>query len=805
MWYLALLALPLALGLFFLGRTWLGWVLPLGWLLFLWWCAGPSGAGQVFFFLSATVFGLAALLGGVPSLRASLLTRQIFPMIKKILPVMSETEKIAIEAGSVWLEAEYFSGKPNWKRILDFTPTPLTPAEQAFLDGPCERACQILNEWEALQRGDLSEELWAWIKSEGFLGMIIPTSYGGLGFSAGAHSAVIAKLASCSVPLTVTVMVPNSLGPAELLLHYGTEEQKDHYLPRLASGEEIPCFALTEPGAGSDAGAMESTGVIVEAEFEGKRQLCIKLNWDKRYITLAPVATVLGMAFKLSDPDKLHSEREDFGITCALIPSNLPGITIGERHNPLGAAFMNGPTQGVDVIVPLDFIIGGAENAGQGWLMLMQSLSAGRGISLPSMATGAAQLATRTVGAYASVRKQFSTAIGKFEGIETPMARIAGLTYAAESVRVLTAGAVDAGEKPAVASAIVKCYMTEAMRSVTNDAMDIVGGAGISLGPRNILASGYMALPVGITVEGANILTRCMIIFGQGAIRCHPWVQSELSAAEANDVPAFDRALFGHVGFVFTNMARSLVHGLTCARLASAGDSGPAAGYYRKIERLSASFALLGDVAMGTLGGALKRKENITGRLADCAAWMYIAGAALKRFKTEGSRRDHLPALAWVCEHGIFEAEQALDGVLRNLPQRAAAIALRPIVFPFGRRAQAPSDRLCHTLAQAILDGGSLREDLTAGMHIPGGDELGLGFLESALVQVVEADGIHKKMRAAVRSKSLEKRPKDTLIERALAAKVIDEAELATLKRADEARRKAIAVDSFAPESMKHA
>ncbi len=482
MWYLALLALPLALGLFFLGRNWLGWVAPLVWWLFLWWSQGDGEGAQGLFLVVATLVGAAALVGGVPSLRTMLITRPLFPMIKKILPVMSETEKIAIDAGTVWLEAEYFSGKPNWKRIQDFKPTALTEAEQAFLDGPCERACQILNEWETLQRGDLSDELWDWIKQEGFLGMIIPTSYGGLGFSASAHSAVIAKLASCSVPLTVTVMVPNSLGPAELLLHYGTEEQKDHYLPRLASGEEIPCFALTEPGAGSDAGAMESTGVIVEAEFEGKRQLCIKLNWDKRYITLAPVATVLGMAFKLSDPDGLYSERKDFGITCALIPSSLPGITIGERHNPLGAAFMNGPTQGQDVIVPMDFIIGGPENAGRGWLMLMQSLSAGRGISLPSMATGAAQLAARTAGAYASVRKQFSTAIGKFEGIEERLAPIAGMTYLMGAARWLTAGAIDAGEKPAVITAICKAYLTEGMRDIVNHGMDVIGGAGISRG-----------------------------------------------------------------------------------------------------------------------------------------------------------------------------------------------------------------------------------------------------------------------------------------------------------------------------------
>ncbi len=795
MWTFVLVALVLALGLYYAGKTWLGWVVPVAVLYAGWWNTGVSTAA--FFVPSALVLGLVAVIGGVPRLRRDWVSRFLLPKIAPILPVMSETERIAIEAGTVWWEAEFFTGRPDWSKLLNFHPTPLTADEQAFLDGPCNTVCEMVNEWETNRDGDLSAEVWAYLKEQGFLGMIIPKQYGGLGFSAGAHSAVVAKLASRSVPLTVTVMVPNSLGPAELLLHYGTQEQRDHYLPRLASGEDIPCFALTEPGAGSDAGAMTSNGVVCEGTFNGKKVLGMRLNWDKRYITLAPVATVLGLAFKLRDPDHLIGETEELGITCALIPVDVQNIEIGERHSPLGMAFMNGPTQGNDVFVPLDYIIGGRENAGKGWLMLMQSLSAGRGISLPSMAAGAARLATRTVGAYTTVRKQFSTAIGKFEGIETPMARIAGLTYAMDAARRMTSGAVDHGEKPAVASAIVKCYLTEAMRQATNDAMDIVGGAGISLGPRNILGSGYAALPIGITVEGANILTRSMIIFGQGAIRCHPFVQDEMKGAFERDVETFDRAFFGHVGFVFTNVARSFVLGLTDGVFAAAPMAGPQAKYYRRLTRMSAAFSLMADTAMGTLGGSLKRKEALTGRLSDVLAWMFIASTALKRYHDEGSKTADFPVLSWVCEHALHEAQEAYDGVLRNLPLRPAAWILRPLVFPFGRRWAAPSDRLSHQVAKAIQNGGELREELTVGMYVPDADELGLGLLEASLVKVVAANEVHAKIQAAVKEKRLDKRPKATLVERALETGIITGDEKARVDAAEEARRQAVAVDSF--------
>ena len=799
MWFFDLIALALGLGLFFAGRTWLGWVLPMATLFAGWWVTGVT---TPFLFLFSTgLFALVAVITGVRPLRRDLLSRYVLPRMAPMLPRMSDTEKIAIEAGTVWWEAEFFTGRPNWRRLLNFQPKGLSAREQAFLDGPCEEVARMVSDWEVNRDGDLSTEVWKFIKSAGFMGMIIPEEYGGLGFSAAAHSQVVQKLASRCTALTVTVMVPNSLGPAELLLHYGTKEQKDHYLPRLARGEDVPCFALTEPNAGSDAGALQSTGVVCQGTFEGEEVLGMRLNWNKRYITLAPVATVLGLAFKLFDPDRLLGDKEELDITCALIPTSVPGIEIGERHDPLGVAFLNGPTQGKDVFVPLDFIIGGRRMAGQGWMMLMQSLSAGRGISLPSMATGAAKLAARVTGAYGTVRKQFNTPIGRFEGIQEPLARIAGLTYVMDAARRLTAGAVDEGQKPAVASAIAKCYLTEGMRRVTNDAMDVVGGAGICLGPRNVLGGSYAALPIGITVEGANILTRSMIIFGQGAIRCHPFVQDEMKGAFEEDVVLFDRSFFGHVGFIFQNAARALLLGLTNSVLAFVPINGPQAVYYRRLTRASAAFALLADAAMGTLGGALKRKEAITGRLSDALAWMFLASTALKRYHDDGSKERDLATLRWVCEHALHEVQVALDGVLRNLPLRPAAWILHALIFPFGQRWRVPSDSLVERVARGLLDGGALREHLTRGIFLPPHDELGLGLLEGTLEKVVRAQEVHTRIRTAVRDRRLEKKPKATLVERALEAKLISEADRALVEEAEAARQGAIAVDSFSPRA----
>ena len=795
MTFFVLAAVVAAFVLFYVGRAWWAWVVP-GALLFVGWWRNEPSMPFVFLF-GAGLFALVAMLTGLKGVRREFLTARILPRIAPILPKMSDTEKVAIEAGTVGWEAEFFTGRPNWRRLLNFHPKELSKAEQAFLDGPCEKVCNMLTDWEVNQSGDLPKEAWEFIKHQGFMGMIIPAEFGGLGFSAAAHSEVVRKLASRSVALAVTVMVPNSLGPAELLLHYGTEDQKKHYLPRLAKGEEIPCFALTEPHAGSDAGSMRSKGVVCEGTFNGKKVLGMRLDWDKRYITLAPVATVIGLAFRMYDPDKLLGDKEDLGITCALIPADLPGIDIGERHDPLGVAFMNGPTRGKGVFVPLDFIIGGKDMAGRGWLMLMQSLAAGRGISLPSMSSGAAMLATRTVGAYAAVRQQFGMEIGRFEGIEQPLARVAGLTYLMDATRRLTTGAVDAGEKPSVASAIAKCYLTEGMRQTVNDAMDIVGGAGICLGPRNVLGGGYSALPIGITVEGANILTRSMIIFGQGAIRCHPFVQDEMRGAFEKDVARFDSAFFGHVGFVFQNVARTLWLALTDGAFASTPVQGPAARYYRRSTRLSAAFALASDVAMGTLGGALKRKEALTGRLADIHAWLYLASAALKRFHDEGSKERDLPFLRWACEHAHHQAQEAFLGFLDNLPLRPAAFGLRLLAFPFGRSFKAPGDGLVHRVARALTEGEGVRDQLTRGIFIPARDEMGLGTLEAAFEATSRAAAVHKKIQLALKDKKLEKRPTETLLERAVGASVITASERSQIEEAERARALAIAVDSF--------
>jgi acyl-CoA dehydrogenase len=631
--------------------------------------------------------------------------------------------------------------------------------------------------------------------------MIIPEEYGGLGFSALAHSAVITKLSSRSVTAAVTAMVPNSLGPAELLLHYGTPQQKQHYLPRLASGEEVPCFALTEPEAGSDATAQRSEGIVCRGTFEGREVVGMRLHWSKRYITLAPVATVLGLAFRLRDPDHILGDTEDLGITCALLPVRLPGVKIGERHDPLGIPFMNGPTFGTDVFAPLDFIIGGPTMAGKGWRMLMDCLAAGRGISLPSLSVGASQLAARATSAYANVREQFGLPIGKFEGIEEPLARIGGLTYAMDSARKLTLGAIDEGQKPAVISAIVKRYLTEGMRSVVNDAMDIQAGAAISRGPRNILAAAYAAVPVGITVEGANILTRTLIIYGQGAIRCHPYVQKEIAAVAARDVAALDAAFFGHVGHVFGTALRAFGLALTGGALAGTPAPGRVGALFRPLARYSAAFALVSDFAMATLGGALKRKESLSGRLADALAWMYLYSAALKRYVDDGQPKSDWPYVRWTAAYASWQIEAALEGVLDNLPNRLAAWKLGVLIFPFGARRRAPSDRLSVAVARSLLTDPEARDRLTADIYMPRPDEPGMGRLEAAYRKVVAAAPADRKVRDAVRAKRLKHAEGCDLFEEAARTGVITEAERKLLCEADTARRDVIQVDAFASEA----
>ena len=737
------------------------------------------------------------LVFAVPAVRRRLVSPILLKLMTGYVPRVSDTEKLALEAGTVWWDRDLFSGRPDWGKLIDFRPRELTPAERAFLDGPVNHLCAMVDDWQARRDGDLPPAAWEYMKEQRFFGMIIPESFGGLGFSAVAHSAVITRLSTRSVAAAVTVMVPNSLGPAELLLHYGTDEQKRRYLPRLASGEEIPCFALTEPLAGSDAASGRSVGVICRSVWEGRETLGMRLEWDKRYATLAPVATVIGLAFKLHDPDHLLGDRDDLGITCALVPAHLPGVEIGERHDPLGVPFLNGPTRGHDVFVPLDAIIGGPEMAGQGWRMLMDSLAAGRSISLPALASGAAQVSARVTGAYATVREQFGMSIGGFEGVEEKLGPIGGYTYLMDAARTLTAAAVDAGEKPSVLSAVAKAYMTEFMRVVVNDAMDVTAGAGISRGPRNTLAGGYTALPIGITVEGANILTRSLIIFGQGAIRCHPWVLEEMHAVEARDVARFDRAFFGHVAFTVSNKWRSIFHGLTGARFARPAFGGPLRPHFGYFTRLSASFTFLADICMGSLGGSLKRHEMVSGRMADALAWMYFGSAALKRFVNDGCPPTDLPLARYAGEKALHETESALRGVLDNFPRPWIGRMLRPVLFPLGARHPAPSDRRVREAARCLVNGAQGRLRLTPDVFIPPGDEPGLGSLETALACVLAAQPIEVKLREAARAKRIRRASRLEMVTEALSAGIISEEEARRVREADATREEAVQVDAF--------
>ncbi len=797
---LVLGCLLLALVLLYLGRGFWAWALPAAILIAYWTWAGSSSSTS--FRITAGVAFLVALFLGLPQVRRMVVTPTLLKMLARIFPRLSETERIALEAGTVWWDAELFSGDPDWKRIVEFVPLPLSDKERKFLAGPCTQLCAMADDYAIRQQGDLPREMWDFIKRERFMGMIIPEEFGGLGFSATAHSSVVAMLSSRSVTTSVTVMVPNSLGPAELLLHYGTEEQKRHYLPRLAGGDEVPCFALTEPHAGSDAGGMTSFGIVKRGTFEGREVIGIELTWNKRYITLAPIATVLGLAFRLHDPEKILGGAEDLGITCALIPTSTKGVELGHRHDPLGVPFQNGPTRGRQVFVPVDWIIGGPKMAGQGWRMLMESLSAGRSISLPANSTGGAQLCARTIGAYGSIREQFNLPIGRFEGVEAAVARIAGTLYWMNAVRTCTAGAVDAGEKPAVISAIAKCWTTEAMRRVVDDAMDVCGGAGISRGPRNILCAAYQAVPVGITVEGANILTRTMIVFGQGAIRCHPFALKEIESANAKDVKAFDDAFFGHVNFVATNVARSLVLGLTGGAFASVPVGGRAGKVLKKLTRSSASFALLADAAMGTLGGNLKRKEMITGRLADALAWMYICAATVNRYVADGQKRDHA-LFEWATDEALYQVQQALRGVLDNLPNRPTATLLRPFVFPLGASLRPPSDRTSAACARALLDGGETRVRLTPDMYVPGADDPGLGRLERALHLTLSVEPLRKKLRDAQKSRLLPKDGENEILDEAVKKNILSNAERDRVLEAWSARDDAIQVDDYSPAAYR--
>ncbi|MGB4856380.1 MAG: acyl-CoA dehydrogenase [Candidatus Dechloromonas phosphoritropha] len=757
--------------------------------------------------LGALALAVFAGLILIRPLRRAVISRPLFATYRKVLPQMSETERDALEAGTVWWEGELFRGKPDWKKLHAYPKPTLTAAEQSFMDNECAEACRLVDDWKVTHElYDLPNEAWRYIKDKVFLGMIIPKKYGGLEFSAYAHSQVVTKLSTRSSALSVSVMVPNSLGPAELLLHYGTEEQKNHYLPRLAKGIEVPAFALTSPWAGSDAASIPDNGIICKGMWQGKEVLGMRVSWDKRYITLAPVCTVFGLAFHLYDPDGLLGAKKHIGITCALVPYDHPGVDTGRRHFPLNAMFMNGPTRGKDVFMPLDYIIGGPKMAGQGWRMLMECLAAGRSISLPSSNAGMAQMTARAVGGYARVRSQFKMAVGKFEGVEEALTRIGAYTYMMDATRTMTAGAVDLGEKPSVVSAIAKYHVTERARQVVNDGMDVVGGKGICLGPSNFIGRAYQQIPIGITVEGANILTRSLIIFGQGAIRCHPYLLPEMQAAQNKDVRQglvdFDKALWGHVGYTIRNGFRALWLGMTGSHFVGVDvEVAPEVRrYYQQMTRFSAAFAFLSDISLLVLGGSVKRREKLSARLGDILAQMYLISCTLKRYEVDGRQAADAPLMHWAIWDAMYKAQEAFDGVIANFPVRFIAAFLKRSIFPWGHPYVVPSDDVGHQVAKLLIAPSATRDRLTAECFLPMTESEPVGAIELALIATLESEVIEAKIRDAEKAGRFANNPLANVRDIAIAAAeagVITAAEFDKMKRRNELRDIVVNVDDF--------
>jgi acyl-CoA dehydrogenase len=730
------------------------------------------------------------------SFRRDFITKPIFSFARNVLPSMSDTEREALEAGDVWWDADLFTGNPDWAKLLAFPQATLTEEEKAFLNGPVDELCAMLDEWKInWEWRDLPPEAWDFIKRKKFFGMIIPKEFSGLGFSPYAHSEVVRKLSTRSLTAAVTVMVPNSLGPGELLMRFGTREQQDRWLPRLADGRDIPCFGLTSPEAGSDAASMIDEGVICKGTFEGREVLGLRLNWHKRYITLGPVATLLGLAFKAYDPDHLVGSEEELGITVALIPTDLPGVSIGHRHLPAMQVFQNGPNWGRDVFIPLDYIIGGRERLGQGWKMLMTALAAGRGISLPSLSAAGAAYAARTTGAYARIREQFGISISKFEGIEEPLARIAATAYLLDAARRLTCAALNAGHHPAVISGIMKLQATERMRIAIDDAMDVHGGKAVIDGPQNYLGGLYRSVPVGITVEGANILTRNLIVFGQGAIRAHPYLLEEMNALRDDDhargLDAFDKALWKHIGHTCATLFRAWSRSWTLGLFSPAPDAGDATHFYRQLSRYSSAFALCADMALLTLGGALKRKEMLSARFGDILSELYLLSAALKRWQDEGRHKADFAALEYCMASGFKTIENRFAEICANLPNRFVGLLLKFFIQPFGARITGPSDHVVHECAQLILEPTAARQRLTADLsHVD--DDGGRARLEKAFLLVTGAEEISKRMHAAHLHDPAEGVKKG----------IITQSEADRLAQVHEAVAKVIEVDDFAPEEL---
>lgn len=718
----------------------------------------------------------------------------ILNTFNKVMPPLSDTEREALESGTVGWDGELFSGKPDWNVLMDLDAPKLTNEEQAFIDGPLQELCAMLDDHAIMtsEDRDLPAEVWEFMKNNKFFGLVIGKEYGGLGFSALAHSEIVQTLSTRSLTAAVTVMVPNSLGPGELLAHYGTDEQKNHYLPRLADGREIPCFGLTSPQAGSDAGSIPDEGVVFK-DKDG--QLKIRLNWEKRYITLGPVATVVGLAFQLKDPDGLLEGTGKEGMTCALIPRDTKGMTIGQRHDPMGLPFQNGPNWGKDVEIPVDYIIGGQKMAGSGWRMLMECLSIGRSISLPSQSIAGAKLAARVSGAYSMVRKQFKLPIGKFEGVEEKLGNIAGQAYMMEGARTSTAQMVDRGEKPAIPSAILKYHLTEKMRETIRDAMDVNAGKDVINGPKNYLANVYKGIPVAITVEGANIMTRNLIIYGQGGVRAHPYLLKEIQAAAQEDknkaAKDLTKLLTQHVLTTVWHTFRAFAFGFTGGLgTATPTDTKETQKYYRRINRLSAIFRVTSDMTYAFVGGGLKRKEGLSSKMGDILANMYLASATLKHYETRGAQQDEIPLMQWATEKALYDAETALKDVLDNYPNRFAAALLKVISMPIGGWHKKPNDRMTHEAARTITQPGALRDRLTSGVYIPQDENDKYGELEAAFSAATEAYPLEKKLAAALHKGE---------------ANPLTAAERAIVDRAEELRQRVIAVDHFDPAQESNA
>ncbi|MEA2948789.1 MAG: acyl-CoA dehydrogenase [Alphaproteobacteria bacterium] len=728
--------------------------------------------------------------------RRDWITKPIFGWAKNVLPSLSATEREAIEGGDVWWDADLFAGNPDWEKLIAFPPATLSAEEQAFLDGPVDELCRILDDWQITwELRDLPPEVWDYLKRHKFFAMIIPKSYGGLGFSAYAHSEVIRKLSTRSISAAVTAMVPNSLGPGELLHQFGTKAQQDYWLPRLAEAKEIPCFGLTSPEAGSDAASMTDSGVVCRGTWQGQDVLGIRLNWHKRYITLGPIATVLGLAFKLYDPDHLLGPREEIGITVALVPTDLPGVEIGRRHLPGFHVFQNGPNQGHDVFIPIDNVIGGVEQVGKGWKMLMSALAAGRGISLPSLSAAGCAFAAHTTGAYARIREQFHVPIGRFEAIQERLGRMAGTIYLLDAARRLTCAAIDHGHKPAVVTAIMKSQATDRLRVSANDAMDVHGGKGIQDGPLNYLGSLYRAVPIGITVEGANIVTRSLIQFGQGAIRSHPYLLKEMTALEdpdrARGLEQFDQAFWGHVGHSIANAFRAWGRAWTGGIFAPAPAAGAAARFYQPLGRYTAAFALAVDMALLTMGGALKRQEMVSARFGDILSELYLMSAVLKRWQDEGRQPADLPLVDWCAQTSFATIEARFDEIFANFPNRPVAWLLRFLLLPLGPLRRGPPDRLTQACADMLMEPSATRDRLTVDIFHGTGDD-GLARLERAYALTIAAQPLRDRLHKA--------RVRD--VEKARQQGLINEAEATQLNAVAAAVAAAVAVDDFAPEEL---